>query len=83
MKRKIQLTVSLTTFLSGLVSQATMTPNFQRGEQNIYFNSPRGVQEVCVIPKHYPDAKYSKKDLKGLGSLKAVSWFPPKYSPAG
>lgn len=76
MKRKIQLTVSLTTFLSGLVSQATMTPNFQRGEQNIYFNSPRGVQEVCVIPKHYPDAKYSKKDLKKEKELCSYSFYP-------
>lgn len=55
-------------FLSGILAStqvfATLTPTFERGERNVYHISPRGVQEVCVIPKKYPDAKYSKKDIK-------------------
>jgi hypothetical protein len=43
---------------------ATMTPTFERGQKNIYHMSPRGVQEVCVIPAKYPEAKYKNKDLK-------------------
>jgi len=48
-------------FLSGILAStqvfATLTPTFERGEKNVYHMSPRGVQEVCVIPKKYPDAK--------------------------
>jgi hypothetical protein len=43
---------------------ATMTPTFERGLKNVYHMSPRGVQEVCVIPAKYPGAKYKNKDLK-------------------
>lgn len=55
-------------FLSGLLAStqvfATLTPTIERGEKNIYHTSPRGIQEVCVIPKKYPGAKYSEKDIK-------------------
>ncbi len=55
-------------FLSGILATsqvfATLTPTFERGEKNVYHISPRGIQEVCVIPKKYPGAKYSKKDIK-------------------
>lgn len=55
-------------FLSGILAStqvfATLTPTFERGEKNVYHTSPRGIQEVCVIPKKYPGAKYSKKDIK-------------------
>lgn len=55
-------------FLSGILAStqvfATLTPTFERGEKNVYHMSPRGIQEVCVIPKKYPGAKYSKKDIK-------------------
>ncbi|MCO5144425.1 MAG: hypothetical protein M9962_15205 [Oligoflexia bacterium] len=43
---------------------ATMTPGYERGESLVWFNIPGKASEVCVIPKHLPGAKFSKKDLK-------------------
>jgi hypothetical protein len=64
----------LATALTSLTAQATLTPTIERGDQNIYFNSPNGVQEVCVIPQHYEEAKYSKKDLKTEQELCSYSF---------
>jgi len=61
--------------LFSLSAHATLTPTLQRGEKNIYFNSPSGIQEVCVIPAHYPDAKYTKKDLKTEEQLCSLSFY--------
>lgn len=61
--------------LATLSAQATLTPTIERGDKNIYFNSPGGVQEVCVIPKHYPEAKYSKKDLHTEEKLCSLSFY--------
>ena len=61
--------------LATLSAQATLTPTIERGDKNIYFNSPGGIQEVCVIPKHYPEAKYSKKDLKTEEKLCSLSFY--------
>lgn len=66
-------------FLSGILAStqvfATLTPTFERGEKNVYHISPRGIQEVCVIPKKYPGAKYSKKDLKKEIELCNASFY--------
>ena len=66
-------------FLSGLLAStqvmATLTPTFERGEKNVYHNSPRGVQEVCVIPKKYPEVKYSAKDIKKETELCNLSFY--------
>lgn len=66
-------------FLSGLFAStqvlATLTPTFERGEKNIYHTSPRGVQEVCVIPKKFPGGKYKKKDLKKEQELCHASFY--------
>jgi len=64
-----------TALLSSISAQATLTPTIERGDKNIYFTSPRGVQEVCVIPKHYDNAKYSKKDLKTEQELCSYSFY--------
>lgn len=66
-------------FLSGLLATtqvfATLTPTIERGEMNIYHTSPRGIKEVCVIPKKYPDAKYKKKDTKKELELCKTSFY--------
>lgn len=66
-------------FLSGILAStqvfATLTPAFERGEKNVYHTSPRGIQEVCVIPKKYPGAKYSKKDIKKEIELCNASFY--------
>lgn len=66
-------------FISGLLAStqvfATLTPTFERGEKNIYHTSPHGIQEVCVIPKKYPETKYSKKDLKTELQLCNTSFY--------
>jgi hypothetical protein len=69
------------TLISGIIAThsaalATMTPTFERGEKTTYFSSPRGVQEVCIIPKKYPGAKYQKKDLKKEQELCNYSFYP-------
>ncbi len=54
---------------------ATMTTSLERGDKNIYFKSPRGQQEVCVIPKHYPNASYKKSDLDTEQKLCSYSFY--------
>ena len=74
MKRKSSVIV-----LAGLLSStqvfATMTPEFERGDKIIHHTSPRGIQEVCVIPAKYPETKYSKKDLKKELELCNTSFY--------
>lgn len=65
-------------FLTTLISaqaMATLTPTLERGDKNIYFNSPRNIQEVCVIPKHYPNASYKKSDLETEQKLCSYSFY--------
>ncbi|MBC7466905.1 MAG: hypothetical protein H7256_13030 [Bdellovibrio sp.] len=76
MKKQIKLSLSIGLVMSSMTAQATLTPTVDRGDKNVYFNSPNGVQEVCVIPKHYPDAKYDKKDLKKEQELCSYSFYP-------
>jgi hypothetical protein len=67
--------VTLSLLLASTQVFATMTPTFERGEKNIYHTSPRGLQEVCVIPAKYPGAKYSKKDKKAELELCNTSFY--------
>lgn len=67
--------VSLGVLLISTQALATLTPTFERGVKNIYHMSPRGIQEVCVIPQKYPGAKYSKKDLKKEVELCSSSFY--------
>lgn len=46
------------------ISFATMTPSLQRGEKLIEIKEGKKTTQVCVIPKHFPDGKYSKDDLE-------------------
>jgi hypothetical protein len=45
---------------AAIPSQATMTPNLERGEQIIQ----RSLNEVCIIPKKITSGKYNDKDTK-------------------
>jgi hypothetical protein len=45
------------------VTMAGMTTTYNRGTQIVHIPSA-GATEICVIPKKFPDAKYSKKDLE-------------------
>lgn len=56
-------------------AMATLTPTLERGDKNIYFRSPRNIQEVCVIPKHYPNASYKKSDLETEQKLCSYSFY--------
>jgi len=75
MKKLIQFSLSVSALCSSLNAHATFTTELERGEKNIYFNSPNGVKEVCVIPKHYPEAKYKEKDLKKEEQLCSYSFY--------
>lgn len=85
-KNKNQNLISLTHFNQALLilgsislahsfANATLTPTFMRGEKNIYHQSPSGIQEVCVIPAKYPNAKYKAKDLKKEIELCNTSFY--------
>jgi hypothetical protein len=70
----------LSILLAGMIASqsalATLTPTIERGEKNVYYTSPRGIQEVCVIPAKYPGAKYSHKDLKKEQELCNYTFYP-------
>lgn len=76
MKKLVQISLSISTLCTSFSAHATFTTEYERGEKNVYFNSPNGVKEVCVIPKHYPNAKYKEKDLKKEKALCSYSFYP-------
>lgn len=76
MKNRIAITMSVGIMISSLTTQAMLKANVERGEKNIYFSSPSGVKEVCVVPLHYQDADYKKKDLKKEQELCSYSFYP-------
>lgn len=76
MKKYIHFSVSVGLVISSITANATLTPRIERGDKNVYFTSPNGVEEVCVIPKHYPEGSYKKKDLKKEEELCSYSFYP-------
>lgn len=56
-------------------AQATLTPYFERGERIVEIPIPRGRPEVCVIPKHYPGANYSRTDLSTEETLCGINEY--------
>lgn len=80
MKKQLGYSVSVGLMISSLAAQATMTPTYERGLKNVYFTSPNGVQEVCVIPSHYPEIKYKKKDQKKEEKLCSYSFYDTSAS---
>lgn len=73
MKTKSTLVLGVLTL--SMTAQATLTPTLERGERNLYFQSPGGVQEVCVIPQHYPGINYKNKDLEKEQKLCSYSFY--------
>lgn len=73
--------LSVTLILTSLQGQATLTPTYERGEKLITFESPNDIKEVCVIPKHYPGAKYKKKDLDKEAELCSYNFYETGGNP--
>ena len=74
--KKTMVSKFLMTTLMTSQAMATLTPTLERGDKNIYFKSPRNIQEVCVIPKHYPNASYKTSDLETEQKLCSYSFYP-------
>src|SRR5215510_15312004 len=55
-----------------IATHATLTPQVQRGEKIIEIPVAGRRAEICIIPKHFQDADYSKKDLKTEEELCAL-----------
>ncbi|MGH9875562.1 MAG: hypothetical protein ACRD9S_24155 [Pyrinomonadaceae bacterium] len=55
-----------------IAAHATLTPQVQRGEKIIEIPVAGRRAEICIIPKHFQDADYSKKDLKTEEELCAL-----------
>lgn len=45
-------------------AQATLNRDFERGENRLALPSTGTTAELCVMPKHFPGANYSARDLK-------------------
>ena len=58
----MKLQFILTLVLAPAISQATMNPGVPRGEQSLAIAGRSA--ELCVIPTHFADAKYSPADLQ-------------------
>lgn len=52
-----------------LFAQATITPDYPRGEAIVSHEVAGRKPEVCVIPKHLPVGKYAKKDAENEKEL--------------
>src|SRR5215510_9370142 len=57
---------------AAIAAHATLTPQVQRGEKIIEIPVAGRRAEICIIPKHFQDADYSKKDLKTEEELCAL-----------
>lgn len=72
---KFKHILSLSVLWTSQTTLATLTPSLERGDRNVYYTSPRGVSEVCVIPKHFPEAKYTESDLKIENKLCSLNFY--------
>jgi len=63
------LTMTTASLAFVTTAQATLTPSFQRGEKLVEIPVPGRRPEICVIPKHFAGANYSKKDLEAERAL--------------
>jgi hypothetical protein len=55
--------------LSSTIAHADLDPRLQRGEKVVQIAVPGREAEICVIPKHLSNAKYSDRDLQAEGQL--------------
>jgi hypothetical protein len=61
--------------LSSTVADAALSAHLSRGEKIVEVSGPGRSAEVCVIPKHYPDAAYSDNDLKAESQLCSIDEY--------
>src|SRR3954467_8455286 len=57
---------------SPTIADADLDPRTQRGERVVQIPVPGREAEICVIPKHLSNAKYSDRDLQAEGKLCAI-----------
>ena len=74
-RRFIQLSLSCMALLSSTVAQAALSAHLARGERIVELPVPGRSAEVCVIPKHFPDAAYSDNDLKAEIQLCSIDEY--------
>jgi hypothetical protein len=74
-RRFIQLSLSCMALLSSTVAQAALSAHLARGERIVELPVPGRSAEVCVIPKHFPDAAYSDNDLKAESQLCSIDEY--------
>lgn len=72
--RLIFSTLTLTLTWAG-AAPAALNPTLERGERNVYLTSPGGVQEVCVMPRHYPGVRYQDEFLRSEEKLCSYSFY--------
>lgn len=61
--------ITLIYLVAPLSAFATVTPDYPRGESIVSHEVNGRKSEVCVIPKHLPTGKYSKKDAENEKEL--------------
>lgn len=74
MKKFSSSAFAVAAFLSAVPAFATLTPSTPRGERTVLIPVAGSASELCVIPTHLSQAKYSAKDLdQELGLCSLVS----------
>ncbi|AGH95328.1 hypothetical protein [Pseudobdellovibrio exovorus] len=68
--------------LTSMVAHATLNISIPRGEKTVSFRSPRGQNEICVIPKHYPGIQYKNRSLKKEQEFCSYSFYDVNGSEA-
>jgi hypothetical protein len=71
----IQLFLSCMALLGSTVAYAALSAHLARGEKIVELPVPGRSAEVCIIPKHFPDAAYSGNDLKAESQLCSIDEY--------
>ena len=73
--RIIQLCLSCMALLGSTVAYTALAAHFARGEKIVELPAAGRSAEICVIPKHFPGALYSDKDLKAETQLCSIDEY--------
>jgi hypothetical protein len=74
-RRFIQLSLSCMALLASTVAYAALAAHVVRGEKIVELPVPGRGAEVCVIPKHFPNAAYSGNDPKAESQLCSIDEY--------
>lgn len=74
-RRFIQISLSCVALLGSTVAQAALSAHLARGEKIVELAVPGRSAEVCVIPKHFPDAAYSDNDRQAESQLCSIDEY--------